>query len=211
MAIWNKRNTGKPQLTDNARASIDLIAARIDNVEDGLSGDESLTTVDINGGTIDGTPIGITTPNDGKFTRVDVDNIELDGNTIKSTNTNGDINITPDGDGLCKIKSLGTQLTFKVINIGDWNMDTDGTLTLAHGVTNFKNIRSVDIIIRNDADDTYHKLETVNSGTSTIDGGIDKIDSTSLYLNRRTAGTFDNVTFDSTSYNRGFVYIRYVS
>lgn len=68
MANWSKNNTGKPDQTDIVRSSVDLIAERIDNVEDGLSGDDALTTVDINGGTIDGTPIGVTTPDSAEFT-----------------------------------------------------------------------------------------------------------------------------------------------
>ena len=99
MGNWAVDNTGKPDQSDNARASIDLIAGRIDNVEVGLDGTDALTAVDINGGAIDGTDIGTTTPDTGKFTQVDVDNININGNDITSTNTNGDINITPDGTG----------------------------------------------------------------------------------------------------------------
>jgi hypothetical protein len=76
---WNKKNTGQPDLTDNARASIDLIADRIDNVEKGLSGDDNLTTVDINGGTIDGTPIGVTEPDSGSFTTLEATTLTASG------------------------------------------------------------------------------------------------------------------------------------
>ena len=48
---------------------------------------------------INNTPIGNVTPNTGAFTQLDVDNIRIDANTISSTNTNGDINITPAGTG----------------------------------------------------------------------------------------------------------------
>ena len=37
---------------------------------------------------------------------LDIDNIKIDGNTISSTDTNGDINITPDGTGVTYIKNL---------------------------------------------------------------------------------------------------------
>jgi len=39
-------------------------------------------------------------------TSLDVDNIKIDGNTISSTDTNGDINITPDGTGKVVIDGL---------------------------------------------------------------------------------------------------------
>lgn len=41
----------------------------------------------------------------GGVTRLDVDNLRLDGNTISSTDTNGNINITPDGTGLVALKA----------------------------------------------------------------------------------------------------------
>ena len=128
-------------------------------------------------------------------------------NILASVGVNADINITPSGTGNTVITCNGETLTFKIIDIGDWNMDTTGTLTVVHGVTDFKDIRQVDIIIRNDADTTRLKLETVNTSTSLIDGGIDSFDATNLYLNRRTAGAFDNATFSTTSYNRGFIVI----
>jgi hypothetical protein len=40
------------------------------------------------------------------LTSIDVDNLNLDGNTISSTDTNGNINITPDGSGITIIKNL---------------------------------------------------------------------------------------------------------
>ena len=39
-------------------------------------------------------------------TSLDVDNIKIDGNSITSTDTNGDINITPDGTGKVVIDGL---------------------------------------------------------------------------------------------------------
>lgn len=44
-------------------------------------------------------PIGSVGANTGAFTAVDVDNITINGNNITSTNTNGVINLFPDGTG----------------------------------------------------------------------------------------------------------------
>ena len=41
-----------------------------------------------------------------KIDQLKVDNIDLNGNTIISTDTNGDLNITPDGTGSTRIKNL---------------------------------------------------------------------------------------------------------
>lgn len=47
--------------------------------------------------------IGSSVPNTGRFTRVDVDNIRLDTNTISTTDTNGDLILSPDGTGTVQI------------------------------------------------------------------------------------------------------------
>ena len=48
---------------------------------------------------LNNTPIGDATPSTGKFTQLDTDNIRIDGNTISSTDTNGNITLTPNGTG----------------------------------------------------------------------------------------------------------------
>lgn len=97
MAQWADLNSGKPAGSDAADVSI--IAGRIDNLVKALNGTDYLSAIDINGGSIDGTPIGAASPSTASFTTATVDNINIDGNTIISTNTNGDINITPNGTG----------------------------------------------------------------------------------------------------------------
>jgi hypothetical protein len=73
-----------------------------------------LTSPDINGGTIDGATInGGTIGATTAVTELQVDNININGNEIKSTNTNGNISISPDGTGVidvssAKITALGT-------------------------------------------------------------------------------------------------------
>jgi hypothetical protein len=52
---------------------------------------------------IENTPIGSTTRNTGAFTQVDADNIRIDGNTISSTDTDGNIVLDPNGDGYVQI------------------------------------------------------------------------------------------------------------
>lgn len=52
---------------------------------------------------IQNTPIGSSTRNTGAFTQVDADNLRLDGNTISSTDSNGNIVLDPDGTGYVSI------------------------------------------------------------------------------------------------------------
>ena len=58
-----------------------------------------INTPDIDGGAIDGAAIGANTAAAGTFTVVNVDNITADTNTISTTNSNGDLVLSPNGTG----------------------------------------------------------------------------------------------------------------
>ena len=74
-----------------------------------------INTPDIDGGTIEGTaiqtgsidntPIGASTPNTGAFTSLAVDNVSIDTSTISTTNTNGDLVLSPNGVGTVVVPS----------------------------------------------------------------------------------------------------------
>ena len=74
-----------------------------------------INTPDIDGGTIDGTaiqtgsidntPIGASTPNTGAFTSLTVDNVSVDTNTISTTNSNGNLVLSPNGTGTVTVPS----------------------------------------------------------------------------------------------------------
>ena len=93
-----------------------------------ISNGGTVTTVDINGGTIDGVVIGGasagaitgttitgTTLTDGTasitggdisaVTSLEVDNITVNGNDISTTNSNGDLTLTPNGTGTVVVPS----------------------------------------------------------------------------------------------------------
>lgn len=92
--------TGNTLAADGTDANIDV------NITPKGTGEVNIPKVDIDAGAIDGTAIGATTPSTGKFTQVDVDNLRLDGNTISSTDTNGNITLTPNGTGAVKTQKL---------------------------------------------------------------------------------------------------------
>jgi hypothetical protein len=83
---------------------------------------------------INNTPIGNTTPSSGAFTVLDVDNIRIDGNAITSTNTNGDITLTPNGTGKLVLNNVyinGTSDT-----LAEFIYDTvGGAVTGGTGIT----------------------------------------------------------------------------
>lgn len=105
-------------------------------------------------------------------------------------------------------------LNWVTVQIGDWDMDTNATTTVTHGVTDNKKIRFVSVIIRNDADTEYYNLETFSAATGLIQGSAFPRQPAyvpDMLLSRLTAGIFDDAAFNATSYNRGWVTIGYVS
>ena len=99
----------------------------------------------------------------------------------------------------------------KIIEIGDWNMDATITVAVVHGIADFKKIRTVTVMIRNNTDSIYHPfIITDNSGADLhIGGWINFVNSTTVSLDRITGGLFDTTSYNSTSYNRGWITIVY--
>ena len=100
----------------------------------------------------------------------------------------------------------------KIVEIGDWDMDATDTTNKLHGIANYKNIRTVQVMIRDDNDINYKLLDMVVSAAtaSAQQGGIDDIESTTIKLHRLAGGLFDGILYDSTTYNRGWITIHYV-
>jgi len=101
------------------------------------------------------------------------------------------------------IKETGTAggtVRKRIIEIGDWNMDSTPSLTIAHGVT-VSNIRGLSVLIRSDPGTGYRNL---------YDGGYATVANTNIYLVRTESGIFDSDGYDSTSFNRGYITIEYV-
>ena len=106
-------------------------------------------------------------------------------------------------------------LKVKVIEIGDWNMYDSGggsgsdNILVNHGLT-LSNIRSIDVLVRDDSNAFYYPLD-ITSMASTIADGYTKIGSSSVTLTIRSGGLFDSTAFNTdTFYNRGWITIWYV-
>ncbi len=104
----------------------------------------------------------------------------------------------------------------KILEIGDWNMYITGggsgasTKDVAHGIADYKKIRTVFVIIRDDSDDLYLPLQRgVNPTDTTLSGFLHSWNSANVVLNVLIGGGFDITLYNSTSYNRGWVTIEY--
>jgi len=83
----------------------DAAAART-NLGLGTISTQAANSVNIDGGAIDGVTLGT----NSAVTEAQVDNININGNTISSTDTNGNITLAPNGTGVVALSS--TDLTF---------------------------------------------------------------------------------------------------
>jgi len=140
-----------------------------------------------------------------------------DANTVK-TNTldgTGTLQGVADGDGPTfggGVMTDNVVLKTKIVEIGDWDMDTAINVSFAHGLTDILKIRSVSVLIVQDAGSGFavHDFNNVqyNASVPALDY-YTKITSTLIALQRDTGGYFDNTNFNATSYNRGYVTIIY--
>lgn len=97
------------------------------------------------------------------------------------------------------------------MNIGDWDMDATASILVAHGLDSTK-ITSVLASVVTDSNSTlnrYMLTPGVNNGAE-LDGYIDYWNSTHVQLARKGGGDYDNVGFNETSYNRGYITIFYI-
>ena len=83
---------------------------------------------------LNNTPIGDATPSTGVFTQLDTDNIRIDGNTISSTDTNGNITLTPNGTG--KLVLNNAYINGTSDSLAEFIYDTvGGAITAGTGIT----------------------------------------------------------------------------
>lgn len=115
------------------------------------------------------------------------------------------------------IADISGGLKKAIVEIGDWNMRLSGgditkTIDLPAGIT-YANVRRVTALIRNDNNTLASNLtgQPYDAGISDVFGGYAGVLSNNkIHLERANGGFFDNTSYDSTSYNRGWVIVEYV-
>lgn len=106
-------------------------------------------------------------------------------------------------DSLVKLKR-------KIIDIGEWRMEDNASTTVAHGIADLSKIRSVEVYIRNNTGTNIIPLNTAYYGSlGSVQGSIGIVDSTNVSLYRLNLGLFKDTSFNSSSYNRGWIHIIY--
>lgn len=140
-------------------------------------------------------------------------------NIVSNTITTAEIadgSITPGKLSVTVVQSPDNiQLLTKVIEIGDWDMNATALVNVSHGIVDFKKIRSVTGVIRNDADDRYFAIGAYASSDAAMTlyfqsaPSSNSINATTITIARADSSFFGTVGFDSTSYNRGWLTILY--
>ncbi len=114
--------------------------------------------------------------------------------------------------GIEETGSNSEVLKVKVFELGDWNMVSTAIIEVTHGLGSgfAQKVRSVDVIIRHNTNgQTYSLLHQAGTPDDIIGGAIGVIDDTTIDVWRTTTGFFDTSSFDSTSFNRGWLTVWY--
>lgn len=108
------------------------------------------------------------------------------------------------------LPSWETQPFVKIIDIGDWNMNTTAVKAVAHGLTPSK-IKGVEVMIRNDAGAASALLASSATINGTVDGvwGVGTTGGTDVSMERVSGGDYHSASYQATSFNRGFIKITY--
>ena len=171
----------------------------------------SVTTADINGGTIDGVTISAT--------QLDVDNIRIDSNAITSTNSNGNISITPNGFGTVQVSNVdvaggeidGTAIGANAASTGAFtNLTASGTVNLAGAtVSDLGSVTTADINggTIDGADITVGVGNTLNLVNGTLSLADDQISGAKIdggvISNFASTGIDDNASSTSVTITSG--------
>lgn len=103
----------------------------------------------------------------------------------------------------------GIVIRYKVLDIGDWDMDTIGGVSIAHGITNAKYIFSVSANVRLDTSVSFYLLTPSGGGSTAQEGMIMRWDDTHIHLQRDAGGFYDTGAFSTTPFNRGRILVTY--
>jgi len=94
----------------------------------------------------------------------------------------------------------------KVIPIGNWDMDADQMVQIAHGLT-WADIRAVQVGIINDFGTNIYFLPYASAADAV--GATFQTQSAIIMIIRFSPGFFDHADFDLTPFNRGFITVWY--
>lgn len=96
-------------------------------------------------------------------------------------------------------------LKIKIMNIGDWNLDSTASVLVAHGIADYTKIRSVSVVVRDDTDSVYSISPYLDPSVLLFH----RLETTNIFIQRTGSSFFDSTNYNSTSFNRGHITIIY--
>jgi hypothetical protein len=85
-------------------------------------------------------------------------------------------------------------------------MDTTASVGVLHGLSDYKKIRDVQVVVRDDADSVYSVSPYFEPPLFSL---YHALSVSNITIVRASTSIFDSVNYDSTSFNRGFIKIMY--
>lgn len=149
---------------------------------------------------------------------------KVEGNSVSGTSglvykiSDGDIKTiyldnSGSGTGIADVgsSSVKRKLKFKKIPIGSWDMSSENSKTVAHGVDldEYVGINILSVSIINDDGDIIDLFTQTNAGIAGTSTGVMSTNSTDILLSRLIGGAYDNSNFNDPSVNRGYIMISY--
>lgn len=173
--------TGKIEIADGANGNIDITPNG--------TGEVDIPKVDIDGGTVDGISLGT----NSAVTEAQIDNINIDGNAITSTDDNGNIDLTPAGTGEVNISKVdidggaidGTNVTVgsgKTLDVSAGSLTTSTTQKQA--IVDGAEIEGTDILSTGESGSTKFLRENGTSPASWEEVGSASLPSQGGYADR---------------------------
>lgn len=207
--IWNSgTNTLRAALSGEALAQHNLSTTGFVS----RSGTESYVTRTISGGSnievtngngLSGNPTIALSGNVSGLASLTVDNLRLDGNTINSTDNNGNIILSPSGTGDVYVDA-------DTLRVGDSNSDatitTNGTGDLTLNTNSGTNSSSIKIFDAANGDITLQTNGTGEVNINRVDIDAGNIDGTTIGANSPASGAFTAVTVDNLQIDSDIIY-----
>ena len=196
--------TTKPVANTNKSRNGNNINTRQSNVigSNNYMGGGSSGTINGNNNTVGGNSTGINVQGNGNTVSSGLQNVYILGNdtTVTESNTSV-INGVVFNDGLITSTNQGS---YAELELGDWDMDATNTINLTHtlSATEWKTVRNMAVVIRDDGDSA--RFEFISYPSNTILANV-----SNFAITRFATGIFDTTDFDSTSYNRGWITFNY--
>lgn len=116
--------------------------------------------------------------------------------------TAAEINAAADGIGVSIPK-------VKVLTIGDWDMNVNASVDVAHGLTTETIVGAVAKIRDDSPGNNRYFIGGVNGGNDAY-VSQEVVGTSSIRLVRETGGSFDTADFDQSSWNRGWIVVFYI-